>query len=270
MNSLMARFWNASPASISRSVKRRWAERNLKAGWARIKGGILQGTELFLPPSGVVWLEMLEGHYDQFLFDALLARHDPRGKMFWDIGAHVGYHSLAFAALGAEVLAFEPNAVNVARLELNVGRNQKLAPHIRHLAVAVSDADGETTFKHSDDLRGESMGGHLDRALPPASPEAYQRFKAAVVPTIRIDTLLEKRGERPPDIIKIDVEGAEELVLQGGANYLSRRPPVLLMEIHHICLMFSIQRLLLGWGYSTRLLDESHASPSRCFIIAEP
>ena len=174
-------------------------------------------------------------------------------------------------ALGAEVLAFEPNQANVERFELNVKRNAKLAPRIRHLVVAVSDTDGQMTFRQSGDLRGASMGGHLDRALPPLDPQAYEqaRFKDVVVPTVRIDTLIESRGERPPDILKIDVEGAEELVLKGAMNLLKQRHPVLLIEVHHICLMFGIQKLLLDAGYTTRLLDQAHATPSRCFIMAE-
>ena len=115
------------------------------------------------------------------------------------------------------------------------------------------------------------MGGHLERALPPLSQAEYEQasFKDTMVPTVRIDTLVETRGERPPNIIKIDVEGAEELVLRGGTNLLTKQSPVLLIEVHHICLMFSIQKLLLDWGYQTRILDQEHASPSRCFIMAE-
>jgi hypothetical protein len=41
------------------------------------------------------------------------------------------------------------------------------------------------------------------------------------------------------------------------------------MEIHHICLMFSIQKLLADAGYATRLLDQEHATSFRCFIMAE-
>lgn len=239
----------------------------MRPGWAKIRAGVLKDCELLLPEGGIVWAEMLQGTYDQFLLDALLPVKQPRGKVFWDIGAHVGYHSLAFAALGAKVLAFEPNPANVERLKLHVQRNQGLTPRIRYMAVAVSDADGEVRFSSSDELSGESTGGHLDRALPPLPDSAYARFREAVVPAVSIDSLI-KRGEDPPDILKIDIEGAEELALRGGREFFPQHNPVLLMEIHHICLMFSIQKLLLEWGYETRLLDQAQASPSRCFIMA--
>jgi FkbM family methyltransferase len=267
MNTLK-RIWNASPGSIARGLRRRWADREYQPGWMAIREGILAGTELYLPPSGPVWKEMIGGHYDEFLYESLPAK--PVGKVVWDIGAHVGYHALAFAALGAEVLAFEPNPANVERLEMNLKRNSKLAAHIRHLAMAVSDADGTMNFSHSEDLRGASMGGHLERALPPLTATQYQEahFRTAQVPTVRIDTLVETRGEKPPDIIKIDVEGAEELVVRSGEKLLRQKHPILLIEVHHICLMFSLQKLLLGWGYETKLLDRENATASRCFISA--
>jgi FkbM family methyltransferase len=211
---------------------------------------------------------MIAGFYDEFLYQALEGIRSPKGAVVWDIGAHVGYHSLGFAARGASVVAFEPNAANIERLRLNVDRNANLAPRIKIVSCAVSDSDGEMVFKQSDDLRGQSMGGHLDKALPPLNPADYAKFKTTVVPTVKIDTLIESRGEKAPDIIKIDVEGAEELVLRGAERTLRDRSPVLLMEIHHICLMYSVQNFLNQQGYSMRILDQEHASPSRCFIIA--
>lgn len=266
---LLSRIWNASPGSIARGIRRRWEDRKLKPGWHAIKGGVLAGAELCVPPSGPVWKEMIAGHYDEFVYKALPTK--PHGKRVWDIGAHVGYHSLAFAALEADVLAFEPNAANLERLAINLKRNPKLATHIRYMALAISEKDGEMAFNQSDDIRGASTGGHLRGALPPLSEADYKKahFRETVVPTARMDTLVEVHGEPAPDIIKIDVEGAEELVLRGGVNLLTRRRPVLVIEVHHICLMFSIQKMLLELGYEIRLLDQEHASPSRCFIIAQ-
>jgi hypothetical protein len=89
------------------------------------------------------------------------------------------------------------------------------------------------------------------------------------VPAARADTLI-ARGEPAPDVIKIDVEGGELLVLQGARKLLADRRPVLLIEVHHICLMLHIEKLLLELGYSARILDEAHAWPSRCFVFATP
>jgi hypothetical protein len=88
-----------------------------------------------------------------------------------------------------------------------------------------------------------------------------------MVPTVRMDSLID-RGERVPDVIKIDVEGGEVLALRGGRKLLAEKKPLLLIEVHHICLMFQLPQLLPQLGYTLRILDEQNAIPSRCFIMA--
>jgi len=73
----------------------------------------------------------------------------------------------------------------------------------------------------------------------------------------------------PPDIIKIDVEGAELLVLRGGKDFLQHKSPKLLLEIHNITLMHDIVNLLRDLNYDTNILDEENAELSRCFITAQ-
>jgi hypothetical protein len=58
-------------------------------------------------------------------------------------------------------------------------------------------------------------------------------------------------------------------VLEGAAELLRRHKPLLLMEVHHIRLMFHLRPLLESCGYRLTLADEAHAEPSRCFLIAE-
>jgi FkbM family methyltransferase len=210
---------------------------------------------------------MLAGTYDSFIYQAIAGRRNLRDAACWDIGAHVGYHSLVFAGLGAQVLAFEPNQHNAARLRAHLERNPALARNIRHLAVAVSDRDGEVAFVQSGDMKGGSSGSHLAAALPPLESAVYAGCERLLVPAVRMDSLID-RGERVPDVIKIDVEGAELLALQGGRKLLTEKKPLLFIEVHHICLMFQLQQLLPQLGYTVRLLDEQTATPSRCFVMA--
>lgn len=210
---------------------------------------------------------MLAGTYDAFVFDAITARRNLKDAVCWDIGAHVGYHSLVFASMGAQVLAFEPNQHNAVRLRANVERNPALARNIRQLGVAVSDQDGEAAFVQSGDMLGESCGSHLAAALPPLNPVGYIRCERVMVSAVRLDSLI-ARGERAPDVIKIDVEGAEVLALHGARKLLAEKMPLLFVEVHHICLMFHLQKLLLELGYATQILDEQNATSSRCFIMA--
>ncbi len=205
--------------------------------------------------------------YDAFLYGALKQRLDPKGIRCWDIGSHIGYHAFGFAGLGAEVLAFEPNTQNAARFRQHLARNPEHAKRIRLMEAAVSDHEGKVTFVQCANIATGSSGSHLSDGLPPLT--SYPASESVTVDAVRLDTLIE-RGEKPPDVLKIDVEGAEMLVLRGASKLLREKHPLILMEVHHICLMFDLQPFLADHGYTATLLDQEHASPSRCFVLAAP
>ncbi len=211
---------------------------------------------------------MVAGTFDAFLHQAVQGRIRLEGAVGWDVGAHFGYHSLALAAQGAQVVAFEPNALNAARLRENLARNPQLAARVRLRPEALSDREGTLEFVQSTDLEETSSGSHLAAGTPPAGELAYERFQRVAVTCARADALI-AAGEPPPTVMKVDVEGAEVLVLEGARELLRRHKPLLLVEVHHIRLMFHLRPLLEGCGYRLALLDEEHAGPSRCFLVAE-
>jgi len=271
MASFLQRLWNASPASLSRAVRRRW--RGLRRGeaWLQVAAGPARGVHLLLPVPLDDWArEMAEGTFDGFLYEAIAQRRPLAGARCWDVGAHIGYHALALANQGAQVLAFEPNRANAARFREHLARNPGLAARIRLLPMALADRDGEMTFVESSDLTGASTGSHLAEATPPLQPQVYAAFAHHTVKTVTLDTLIEQQGEPAPDIIKLDVEGAEHLVLQGGRRSLARCQPLLLVEVHHVCAMFAVAPFLRELGYQLEILDPRHATPSRCFVGAFP
>lgn len=269
MPSLIERIWNSSPASLTRALHRR--VRNLRAGeaWHEIADGPARGRHMLLPtPLNSGTAELVNGTFDQFLYEAIARQRGLTGARCWDIGANIGYHSLALANQGAQVAAFEPGKANLARLELHRQRNPEIAQRIKVFPVAVADHDGTVSFRESSDMTGASSGSHLSEAIPPLGAAAYAGFVERVVSAVTLDSLVTKQGEPPPDIIKIDVEGAEHLVLKGGMQMLAQHKPLLLVEVHHICVMLSLAEILLALGYQISVLDRDHASPSRCFIMA--
>ncbi|MEF8789998.1 MAG: FkbM family methyltransferase [Haloarculaceae archaeon] len=155
---------------------------------------------------------------------AFLRRLRP-GDTVWDVGANVGlYTGFVAAALDPErgrVVAFEPYDPNADLLERNAGLNQ--APVDVH-RLALSDADGHVAFSHPDE---DTVGA----GLPAISDDrgAASRTEAA-----RGDTLVSAGRAPAPTAVKIDVEGAEPLVVEGLDTTLRTDPPrVLLVEIHH-------------------------------------
>jgi FkbM family methyltransferase len=146
--------------------------------------------------------------------------------VIWDIGANLGLFAFpaALKARSGRVYAFEPDvdlAANLAR-GLRLPRNRGLP--VTPLCLAVSDADGIATFEVSKFSRAMNRLAGVG-AWNDASIVTQERRS---VPTLSIDTLAKSLG--PPGVIKIDVEGAELRVLEGGRMTLAAHRPILLIE----------------------------------------
>ena len=140
---------------------------------------------------------------------------DP-GEVFWDVGANVGYFSLVAAARvreAGQVVAFEPGAAALERLTDNVALNPFKNIKIYNLAVA--DRDGESMLYRAEGI-ADSSASLFAAAAGAAGGE--------VCHTVALDNFLHQEGLRPPDFIKLDVEGAELAALQGAAAHPGRLP----------------------------------------------
>lgn len=139
----------------------------------------------------------------------------------WDIGANVGLYTLvASRAVGpkGKVLAFEPDVRNRERLEAALRRNG--AENVVVHPFAFSDAIGQIDF-------AIGFGGQSHIAEAKDMAVAAQ---VVTVPALTLDAAAERFGI--PDLIKIDVEGAETTVLQGGQKFLSDHSPTMIIEFH--------------------------------------
>lgn len=143
-----------------------------------------------------------------------LAAHVTPGFRFIDIGANVGAYALFVAALAgadAKILALEPQPVIFARLSTNIALNGFGTVAARRLAVA--DGPGELTLFLSARNQGEaSLRGDGSAT------------STLVVPTAGLAELMRDEGFDRLDALKIDVEGAEDIIL--GA-FFERAPEAL-------------------------------------------
>ncbi|MGH8011178.1 MAG: FkbM family methyltransferase, partial [Candidatus Binataceae bacterium] len=73
-----------------------------------------------------------------------------------------------------------------------------------------------------------------------------------VVPVRKLDSVVESARLPPPDVIKIDVEGAEVDVLAGARLTIAASRPIFLIELHGTNL--AVERILSGCGYTTTVL----------------
>jgi FkbM family methyltransferase len=270
--SLAHRLYHLSPAGLVESVRRRLNPDPMKLEWRRVTAGPLAGHELFVAAGreGVA-REMIEGRFDAAIYEVLPKLVDLRDAECWDVGAHIGYHSLTLAALGARVTAFEPNPTNRERIEAHLKRNAALAPRIQLSPIALSDADGASAFFVSDNVEsGESSGSHLAASTRPLPDATYRQYGKIEVTTRRADALLAEGALTAPRFMKIDVEGAEALVLRGAAHCLETIRPTLIIEVHHIHLMLEVAVLLTQKRYAIRVLAPETSWASRCMVVATP
>lgn len=124
----------------------------------------------------------------------------------------------------------------------------------------------------SEDIEsGRSSGGFIDTADTIWDREAFRQrgFTETKVKTVPLDLFKEELGiPEAPDVIKIDVEGAEYLVLLGAKNTLLSKKPIIFLEIHSMLNMFNVVSLLSSMSYDLKILNQE--SDGRCFIEARP
>lgn len=242
--------------------------------WHVIKSGILQGREFFVDTKDGYWQkEIVEGTYDQFFFD-YITNIDLKDKVVFEIGAHIGYHAMCFAQLvgeGGKVYAFEPNKFNRERLNLILDKNQDLARRIVLVDKAISNQEGEIEFNFSSSIdNGYSSGSFVKGAHTPFDADTYESigFEESKVVTVSLDNLPKTGIKDKPDLIKIDVEGAENYVLEGARSTIVNAKPVVLMEIHSIYNMYNAYEFFTLSRYKLKFLKEEY--DGRCFIAAIP
>jgi len=150
------------------------------------------------------------------------------GSKVWDIGANVGLFSIAAAQKAGStgrVIAIEAD-IWLADL-LCKSSNIQLASsaHILVIPVAVAESIGIASFNIA--RRGRATN-YLD--LSGGSTQAGGVRETVSAITITLDWLLEQ-GVPPPEVLKIDVEGAESQVLRGAERVLAGPKPIILCEV---------------------------------------
>ncbi|MFA6404803.1 MAG: FkbM family methyltransferase [Candidatus Paceibacterota bacterium] len=241
--------------------------------WNTLQYKSMEGVQMYFDPSGSWQKKMLDGSYDKFLFDRL-RDIGASNKVIYDIGAHVGYHSLYFARMvgeGGKIFAFEPNNNNLDRIKLNLDHNKDLEKRIKIFNIAISDEYGNAEFNINNDIEsGRSSGNFIGGAHPFWSRDVYKikGFIKTRVKTIPIDMFREHLDiNSSPDIIKLDVEGAEYLALKGAKNTLLSKRPIIFIEIHSMQSMFEVITFLTSLSYSSRIIHVEDNGV--CYIEAQ-
>lgn len=188
------------------------------------------------------------------------------GMNFVDVGANWGLFTLVASHLVGEsgrVVALEPDPRMLAKLRANVQRNG--LSQVRVLEVAAADVDSNLILA-AYDHGGENWG--ISRLVENA-PTGQTTFK---VVSRRLDALVDEAELQATDLLKIDVEGAEDLVLAGmRAGLVTHRYRRILLELHPLRLaersrtMRDVAHVLTATGYQGYALDSSPNAVRRAY-----
>jgi FkbM family methyltransferase len=166
-----------------------------------------------------------------------------------DVGANIGNHTIFFSDIFEKVVSFEPNPITFKLLQVNTFTLKNV--HIFNLGL--SDSDNELTLS--------VLAGNIGGSSITINHKSDLEHKIKAIP-------LDDFRELPPNIelMKIDVEGMENLVLKGAKQVITTNKPIILFE------QWSSQfrngssdavDFLLNLDYSMYILVESNYSKNK-------
>lgn len=191
------------------------------------------------PARGLKWVVGAATHgcwmgtYELSKQQAMMSLLNP-GDCFLDVGANAGFFTLLAARLvgpTGQVIAFEPAPQNLQKLQKHLSLNQ--FENVTVIDAAVCDHDGRAAFQTG---AADECGG-------------LATFGTLQVETVSLDQLWKAGRFRPPQLIKIDVEGAEARVLRGAEALIRATKPVILLAGHGTATQRVCESILADFGY---------------------
>lgn len=208
--------------------------------YRRIRAGVAGGC--LLPMSYQSDLRMMCGVFERPLIP-WVRRLFRNGLVAYDIGNAEGYYTLAFLRLSApgnRVIAFEANPLANREFRVTMEKNE-ITDRVQLIEAFVGDGlDGKT---------------------------------------LSIDAAIRDRDLPMPNVVKIDVEGAEVQVLKGMQQMISKAHPRIILEVHSEQLEQESAEMLRSWGYRVEVVDfklveklfkEYRPIPHNRWIVAHP
>ncbi|QSG01265.1 FkbM family methyltransferase [Natranaeroarchaeum sulfidigenes] len=182
-------------------------------------------------------------HPEIRLFEELVEELEP-GDVFYDVGAHLGWHAVVAASVHDEidVVAFEPHPTTANRLRTVV---ETTGHDIDVHEVALHEKASSVEF-----TAAPSSAAHVSGA------QGERLSDTITIETVDGDSLVASGTVPSPDVLKIDAEGVDAAVLRGLRTTIERdRPRVIYCEVHTDG--EEIERLLDELGYEFEPLRDA-------------
>jgi FkbM family methyltransferase len=172
------------------------------------------------------------------------------GSVIYDVGAHIGTYSIVLAKEieQCQVYSFEPNPQSYARLVKNISlmrvkvnaipKNIALGSNVSQPIFYISSSSGLSSFYEHHAKAG---GNEVVTTLP--------------VDCYTVDYLVSNGVCKPPDVLKIDVEGHEFEVIKGCENTIASKSPQIFFEPHEVVQWEKIVNFLVkNFNYTCKSL----------------
>jgi FkbM family methyltransferase len=189
------------------------------------------------------------GSYESVLVKAFIEAVKS-STVVYDLGAHIGYYTLIaskYIKKGGKVYAFEPFPKNFEKLEIHKKLN--LLGNVTIINAAVANNDGVISFSNNSN---DSANTYV------ADSFMFKNFEHIQVNAVTLDSFIESSQSSQPDLIKMDVEGAELDVLKGATGILEKYHPKIFLSTHN-CQNHGIHKkcidFLTNLGYSFKYFD---------------
>ncbi len=141
-------------------------------------------------------------------------------EVFYDVGAHLGYYTALSEKIltSGEIHAFEANKKLCGYLRQNFSGSR----NVFISCTAVADSTGEVDFYDATEIDDSSASSRF------RIKKQYTRVSK--VSAITLDDYVNK-GNKPPTVIKLDIEGGENDALTGSLNIIEKYKPRIIMEV---------------------------------------
>jgi FkbM family methyltransferase len=143
----------------------------------------------------------------------------PTGSVFWDIGANIGLYTLyAAVTRSARVLAFEPSASNYLLLDRSIAENA-LADRVSAYCMAFSGMTEIGRLALRDTAFGTALSSYSGLHGSAGSASEIRHYQGML--GFSLDNFLQTFQPPFPNYLKLDIDGGEPQVLEGGRSLLS-------------------------------------------------
>lgn len=246
-------FFEKILKNIVNRLNQKWARKYHKDGYPQLAIFSHDYLGISVNSDGIY-----EGELLKFIFNWLSSfKKNMKSSTVLDIGANIGNHSIFFSNYFSKVISFEPNPRTYKLLEFNCSALDNV--ECRMIGISNNQSEGYI-LEDPKNIGGSNVQRAKER------PQDIGKIKRKIF----LDTLDSvTKNITNVFLIKIDVEGFELDVLEGGKKFFSKNKPIVLFEQHEddfingksVVVDFFITR-----GYSIAILEKRFAN-SNSFII---